>query len=264
MWICVKFAAMIYLGTSGFSYKDWAGIVYPADLPQREWLSFYAREFNTCEINSTYYAIPSAATLKAMAAKTGPDFLFAIKANQEITHQREDNQGICQAFCQALQPVIEAQKLGCILAQFPYSFDYNRQNWQYLARLRKDMAGLPLVIEFRNARWLKVEVFQWLRQQDMGFCCVDEPHLPNLLPPIAEATSKIGYIRFHGRNKEKWWEHEQAYERYDYSYKPEELSEWLPKIRKLSGATDKTFIFANNHWKGQSVKTVRQLRTMLD
>jgi uncharacterized protein YecE (DUF72 family) len=261
---CVKFAPMIYIGTSGFSYQDWAGVFYPAGMPQREWLSFYAREFNTCEINSTYYALPSATTLQAMAAKTGDGFLFALKANQEMTHQREDSQVVCAAFRQALAPVLSAGKLGCILAQFPYSFDYTRANCDYLAQLAKSLEGLPLVIEFRNARWLRVEVFQWLRQHEVGFCCVDEPSLPNLLPPIAEATSRISYVRFHGRNKEKWWQHEQAYERYDYTYRPEELSEWLPKIKKLAGATDQTFIFANNHWRGQSVDTARQLRTMLD
>jgi uncharacterized protein YecE (DUF72 family) len=255
---------MICLGTSGFSYKDWAGLFYPADLPQREWLSFYSREFDTCEINSTYYALPSVVALQSMAAKTGDGFLFSIKANQEMTHQRENSTTICEAFRQVLQPLIEAHKLGCVLAQFPYNFDFNRYNWEYLAKLRQNLRDLPLVVEFRNARWLKVEVFQWLRHQDMGFCCVDEPQLPNLLPPIAEATSKIGYIRFHGRNKEKWWKHDQAYERYDYTYTSQELSEWLTKIKKLADITEKTFIFANNHWRGQSINTIRQLRTMLD
>jgi len=255
---------MIHLGTSGFSYKDWVGIYYPADLPQREWLSFYAREFSTCEINSTYYVLPSVAALKSMVSKTGDDFLFVIKANQEMTHQREDSIIVCKAFRQILEPVVAAGKLGCVLAQFPYNFDFNRSNWKYLAELRKYLEELPLVVEFRNARWLKVEVFQWLRQQDLGFCCVDEPQLPNLIPPIAEATSKIGYIRFHGRNKDKWWQHEKAYERYDYTYRAEELTEWLPKIKKLAGATEKMFIFANNHWRGQSINTIRQIRTMLD
>jgi uncharacterized protein YecE (DUF72 family) len=254
---------MIYLGTSGFSYKDWVGVFYPAGMPSGGWLTYYSREFKTCEINSTYYALPTVAVIKSMVAKTGKDFLFVIKANQEMTHQREDSAKICEAFRQILEPVIEASKLGCILAQFPYSFDYNKGNWEYLAQLRKYLEGLPLVVEFRNARWLKVDVFQWLRQQDMGFCCVDEPQLPNLLPPIAEATSKIGYVRFHGRNMEKWWQHEQAYERYDYTYKPEELNEWLPKIKKLAGITEKTFVFANNHWRGQSINTIRQLQTML-
>jgi uncharacterized protein YecE (DUF72 family) len=255
---------MICFGTSGFSYKDWVGVFYPAGLPPRDWLSFYSREFKTCEINSTYYALPSLAALESMVAKTGADFLFAIKANQEMTHQREDSAMICQAFRRVLEPVIAAGKLGCILAQFPYGFDFNKPNWEYLAQLRRNLAGLPLVIEFRNARWLRVEVFQWLRQQDIGFCCVDEPQLPNLLPPIAEATSKIGYVRFHGRNKDKWWQHEQAYERYDYTYRPEELGEWLPKIKKLAGATEKTFVFANNHWRGQSIKAIRQLQAMTD
>lgn len=254
----------MYLGTSGFSYKDWSGIFYPAGLPPRDWLSYYAREFNTCEINSTYYAIPSVDNIKAMAAKTGEDFLFAIKANQEMTHQREDSGRICEAFSRILEPLVEMGKLGCILAQFPYSFDFNHGNWEYLAQLRQYLKDLPLVVEFRNARWLKVEVFQWMRQQEMGFCCVDEPQLPNLLPPIAEATSKIGYVRFHGRNKEKWWQHEQAYQRYDYTYKPEELQEWLPKIHKLSELTEKMLVFANNHWHGQSIDTIRQLKMLLD
>jgi uncharacterized protein YecE (DUF72 family) len=255
---------MICLGTSGFSYKDWVGGFYPAGMPQRDWLSFYSREFNTCEINSTYYALPSRAALESMVAKTGEGFLFVLKANQEMTHQREDSARICEAFRQVLDPVVKAGKLGCVLAQFPYSFDFNRNNWEYLFQLKKNLEGFPLVVEFRNARWLKVDVFQWLRQQDIGFCCVDEPQLPNLLPPIAEATSKIGYVRFHGRNKDKWWQHNEAYERYDYTYKPEELTEWLPKIKKLAGATEKTFVFANNHWRGQSVNTIRQLQLMLD
>ena len=255
---------MLYLGTSGFSYNDWVGNFYPAGMPKREWLSYYAREFNACEINSTYYALPKPSSLQAMAEKTGEDFLFSIKANQKMTHQREDNSSIFKAFRQVLEPIIAAGKLGCILAQFPYSFRFNRHNWDYLSLLKERLAELPVVIEFRNAQWLRSEVFDWFRQQDLGFCCVDEPRLPNLLPPLAEATSKISYIRFHGRNSAKWWQHEQAYERYDYSYTPQELSEWLPKIQKLNDITEKTFIFANNHWRGQAVSTIRQLRIMLD
>ena len=154
---------MICIGTSGFSYKDWMGVFYPVGLSPKDWLSYYAREFNTCEINSTYYAIPAPAVFQAMAAKTGDDFLFSVKANQEMTHQREDSANICRSFRASLEPVISAGKLWCILAQFPYSFDFNRQNWAYLGKLRENLAGLPLVIEFRNARWLKVEVFQWMR-----------------------------------------------------------------------------------------------------
>jgi len=240
------------------------GNFYPLGMPKRELLNYYAREFDTCEVNSTFYALPKPSGLKAMVEKTGDGFLFSIKANQEMTHQREDNTSVFQAFCQVLEPVISAGKLGCILAQFPYSFKFNRRNWDYLGLLKEQLGELPVAIEFRNAQWLRSEVFDWLRYLDLGFCCVDEPQLPNLLPPLAEATSKVGYIRLHGRNSDKWWQHEQAYERYDYSYTPQELSEWLPKIRKLDSIAEKTFIFANNHWRGQAVSTIRQLRLMLD
>lgn len=255
---------MIHFGTSGFSYNDWVGSFYPVGLPRREWLSYYAREFDACELNSTYYALPRPAVLKAMADKTGEGFIFAIKANQQMTHQREDNAAVFEAFRQALEPVIAAGKMGCVLAQFPYSFDFNQPNWDYLGRFKERLGELPVVIEFRNARWLRPEIFAWLKGQDLGFCCVDEPRLPNLLPPLAEATSDIGYVRFHGRNREKWWRHAQAYERYDYSYSPSELSEWLPRIQRLASVAAETFIFANNHWRGQAVDTIRQLRVMLD
>ena len=254
----------MYLGTSGFSYNDWVGNFYPAGMPKGEWLTYYAREFNTCEVNSTFYALPKPSSLKAMEKKTGDDFLFCFKANQEMTHQRDDNAHIFKAFCQVLEPIITAGKLGCILAQFPYSFGFDRRNWDYLSLFKERLGGLPVVIEFRNARWLRSEVFDWLREHELGFCCVDEPRLPNLLPPLAETTSNISYVRFHGRNSAKWWQHEQAYERYDYSYTPQELSEWLPKIHQLDSAAEKTFVFANNHWRGQAVSTIRQLRLMLD
>ncbi len=255
---------MIHLGTSGFSYDDWVGSFYPAGMPKREWLVYYAREFDACEVNSSYYALPELSTLKAMAEKTGDGFLFSFKANQEMTHKREDNASVFEAFCQVLAPVIAAGKLGCILAQFPYSFGLSRHNWDYLRQFRERLGELPVVVEFRNAQWLRQDVFDWLHHLNLGFCCVDEPRLPNLLPPLAEVTSNIGYIRFHGRNSAKWWQHEQAYERYDYSYSPSELSEWLPNIQKLDSIAEKTFIFANNHWRGQAVSTIRQLRVMLD
>lgn len=255
---------MLYLGTSGFSYADWVGRVYPEGMPKREWLVYYAREFNTCEVNSTYYAIPGLATTQALADKTGAGFLFSIKANQKMTHQREDNAAVFESFCQMLEPIREAGKLGCILAQFPYSFKPDKANWRYLGTLKERLGGLPVVVEFRHAGWLRREVFGYLKSLDLGFCCVDEPRLSNLMPPMDEVTSGTGYIRFHGRNAAKWWEHEQAWERYDYTYSAEELGEWLPRIRKVDSLAERTFIFANNHWRGQSVDTIRQLRLMLD
>ncbi len=255
---------MLYFGTSGFSYSDWVGNFYPRGMPRREWLSYYAREFNSLELNSTFYALPKLSVLEAMIAKTGEGFLFSVKANQEMTHQRQRDNRVFAAFVHMLQPFIDAGKLGCVLAQFPYSFGFSRQNFDYLALFRELLGDLPVVIEFRNSQWLKSEVFDWLRDRNLGFCCVDEPQLSKLLPPLAEVTSSIGYVRFHGRNAAKWWQHEHAYERYDYTYSVEELKEWLPRISKLKSLTEKTFIFANNHWRGQAIGAIRQLRLMVD
>jgi len=255
---------VIYLGTAGFSYNDWVGPFYPSGMSKREWLLYYAREFNACEINATYYTIPRLSTLESMAKKTGEGFLFTVKANQRMTHNPKDNEQVFKVFREMLSPLVDKGKLGCVLAQFPYSFKFNHQNRIYLETFKERLGNLPIVIEFRNAGWLRKDVFNWLRRNELGFCCVDEPRLPNLLPPIAEATSKIAYVRFHGRNADKWWQHEHAYERYDYSYSPQELEEWLPNIRHLDQTAERTFVFANNHWQGQAVTTIRQLKMMLD
>lgn len=255
---------MIFLGTSGFSYNDWVGPFYPSGMHKKDWLLYYAREFITCEINATYYALLKSAVMESMASKTGDGFLFSVKANKQMTHERENNTEVFKVFREMLRPLIERGKMGCVLAQFPNSFRFNASNRDYVEGFREKMGDLPVVIEFRNAGWLREDVFSWLSRYELGFCCVDEPLLPNLLPSIAEVTSKIAYVRFHGRNKEKWWQHEHAYERYHYTYSPEELEEWIPKIRKLDQTAEKTFVFANNHWRGQAVSTIRQLRMMLD
>jgi uncharacterized protein YecE (DUF72 family) len=255
---------VLYTGTSGFSYQDWVGPFYPGGLPRQDWLHYYSQEFNSLELNSTYYVIPGFATMKSMAAKTGPNFRFSVKANQDITHTRKKSGEVFAAFTEALRPLKESGKLGCILAQFPYSFRCSRDNQSYIEYFRGYFQDMPVVIEFRNAGWIKPDIFSWLHSLNLGFCCVDEPRLPGLIPPVAERTSAIAYVRFHGRNSAKWWQHQFAYERYDYSYSAEELAEWLPKINKLREGADKTFIFANNHWQGQAVDTIRQLRLMLD
>jgi uncharacterized protein YecE (DUF72 family) len=254
---------MILVGTSGFSYKDWVGPYYPAGLSQRDWLSFYAREFNTCELNFSYYRLPDARNLGQIAGKTPPGFSFAVKAYKELTHER-GNPPFVQ-FAASLAPLVEQGKLGCVLAQFPYSFHATSENCDYLRRLRDGLGELPTVVEFRNAAWLAGErkTFDLLRELNLGYCCVDEPRLEGLIPPVTAATGPVAYVRFHGRNAAKWWQHEEAWQRYDYTYPPEELAEWVPKIQQLDQAAPLTLVYTNNHWRGQAVDTARQLKLML-
>ena len=254
---------VLYIGTSGFSYDDWVGPFYPPGLPKREWLAFYAREFPTLEVNATYYGIPAPKSMAQMAARTPEGFIFTVKAHQDMTHRREENAAVFAAFLAAMQPLQEAGKLGCVLAQFPFSFHATTLTRDYLLEFKSRLGSLPLVLEFRNVEWLTPAALDFLRLHNLGFCCVDEPALPGLLPPIAEATSTVAYVRFHGRNQAKWWQHEHAYERYDYRYGQEELQEWIPRIRGLAAKAERTFVLANNHWQGQAVDTARQLRLLL-
>ena len=254
---------MIRVGTSGFSYKDWGRVFYPEGLPARDRLSYYAREFDTVEVNFSYYSIPSASTLAAMARKTPPGFVFTIKANKAMTHEREDNAQVFDRYVEALSPWIEEGRLGCVLAQFPTSFHNTPANQDYLRFLGEKMGTVPTVIEFRHREWVTQDVFALLRELGLGFCCVDQPQFKALVPPIAVATSDITYVRFHGRNYSKWWRHEAAWERYDYSYSESELVPWVPKIERLAEESQQTFVYANNHWQGQAVDTARQLRLLL-
>ena len=254
---------MIYVGTSGYSYDDWVGPYYPADLPKNKRLDFYAQEFNACELNFSYYRIPTPWMLERIAAKTGKGFQFAIKANQAMTHQREENANVFAQFVQALDPLLQAGKFGCVLLQFPSSFRARPENLHYLRLCRERLGDLPAVVEFRHAGWLTDETLAFLRAQNLGFCAVDQPRLRGLLPPVAHVTADVAYVRFHGRNAKKWWQHEHAWERYDYAYTQEELAEWVPKIKKLDAQAEKTFVFTNNHWRGQAVDTARQLQNLL-
>jgi uncharacterized protein YecE (DUF72 family) len=254
---------MLRIGTSGYSYDDWKGFFYPEQIKNSEMLAFYARTFSTVEINYTYYRPPTARTLGAMAAKTPDDFVFTIKATREMTHEREDNAQVFADFTAALAPLTESGKLGCVLAQFPSSFRQSEAERAYLATFRERMGDLPLVFEFRHRSWLDEPMLAYLRALDVGFCCVDEPHFEALMPPVAVATNRIGYVRFHGRNYAKWWQHEHAWERYSYRYSDDELREWVPRVQSLQERCDVVYLFANNHYQGQSVETAHQLERLM-
>jgi len=254
---------MLHIGTSGFSYQDWIGIFYPENTDKKDMLKLYAQKFKVTEINSTYYRIPHPATFYYLQQKVPADFKFVVKANQEMTHNREENPAVFNDFKTSIKPLLEAGKFACVLAQFPYSFYNTSPNQDYIFRFKDRMEDMPLVVEFRNSKWINNETFRILKKHNIGFCCVDQPQLKGLLPPLAEATSDLGYIRFHGRNKANWWEHEKAYQRYDYLYTEEELREWIPKIKNITEKTKDQYIFMNNHYKAKAVKNALMLIKLL-
>ena len=254
---------MLYIGASGFSYQDWVGPFYPENTSKGDMLTLYSQQFNTVEINSSYYKIMPAAIFYHLKNKVSTDFKFTVKANKAITHVRDKNEDIFQEFKASLQPIIKNNQLGCILAQFPYSFHYNSSNLEYLLYIKEKIDYVPLIVEFRNNYWVKDLVFDFLKKNDIGFCIVDQPALKGLIPPLSIVTSRLGYIRFHGRNKEKWWQPEHAYQRYDYLYSKQELEEWLPRIKQIIGQTNDQYIFMNNHYKGKAIKNALMLGKLL-
>ena len=253
---------MIRIGTSGYSFKDWKGEFYPVDIKSNEMLEFYARHFKVVEINSTYYAIPKPATFERMAENTPPDFGFMVKAYSGMTHERTDNKSVFDQFEEAIQPLVEAQKFKGVLAQFPWSFKNVEENRKYLKMFRDRLAKYPLIVEFRHISWTSEPMFSFLRELGISYCAVDEPNLPGLVPPNVEATSNLGYVRFHGRNAKTWWGGDSA-QRYNYLYTEQELQEWSPKIKQLAASTDETYVFFNNCHAGFAAKNAKTMEGIL-
>ena len=196
---------MILLGTSGYSFPDWVGTYYPANIDPRHMLEFYAREFSAVEVNSTYYRIPPASTLRGMERKTPQHFEFVVKTHHDMTHDQSRDPELYRSFANAVQPLQAAGKLSGLLAQFPQSFHRTHSNELFLRELKERLPEAPLFVEFRHDSWARNGVFPLLEDLGLRYVSVDEPDLPGLLPPIARATGELGYVRFHGRNKRNWW-----------------------------------------------------------
>ncbi len=255
---------MILVGCSGYSYADWKGVFYPRGTPSGEMLSHYAREFPFTELNTTFYRLPAPQMVAAMERKTPPGFQFSVKAYTRFTHQRDATDEDYLAFLRALEPLRASGKLAVILAQFPGSFRPTDANRDYLRRLRERFGNLEVAVEFRHRDWVTDEkTFRLLEGEGLAYVCVDEPGYRGLVPALVRATARIGYVRFHGRNHDKWWRHERAEERYDYLYPEAELLEWLPRLQDLERGTDATFVAMNNHPRGQATINARMLRELL-
>jgi uncharacterized protein YecE (DUF72 family) len=254
---------MICVGTSGFKFEDWKGAFYPPEIKEKDWLNYYGERFRCLEVNATYYRLLHPATFFHMANKVPDGFLFTVKAYRTLTHEAgSDNQADFAAFMESLKPLVEAGKFGCVLAQFPTSFHNTPGSRHYLAELCERFSNYPLVVEFRNRQWAKEEVVEFLRRHQVGWCAVDEPQFRSLMPPMAIATAPIGYLRFHGRNYDKWWKGD-GKERYNYHYSREELQEWVPKIRSLEHQTEIVYVFMNNCFGGQAAKNAADMQGLL-
>jgi uncharacterized protein YecE (DUF72 family) len=253
---------MIHVGTSGYGYHDWTPTFYPPGLVHDDFLEYYAQRFTCCELNSTYFRSPTVDEVERLMGRSAGRLVFTVKAHRRLTHRRGKDLEPARRFAAALAPLVEAGKLGAVLAQFPFHFINNPAHRAYVCRLRAAME-LPLVVEFRNDGWFHRETLDFLRGWGIGLASVDAPRLEGLPRPLATATSNVGYVRFHGRRAERWWQKDGA-SRYDYNYKRRELLGWIPRLREIGRRSEVTFVVFNNHWRGQAVSNALALRKMLD
>jgi len=252
----------IYIGTSGFSFDDWIGEVYPHNIKKDAMLTYYEKVlgFEALEVNYTYYAMPTQKTMASFMRKTSRNFYFTVKAYKGLTHEREDSlEDQCKRFKDGIAPL--GENLKALLFQFPYTFLPEKKTIDYLKTLRKNFHDNNIIAEFRNVRWFQKQYIDMLKGLSWGWCIVDEPKLKGLVPFSPVLTSEIGYFRFHGRNKA--WFGEPVNIRYDYLYTEEELKSFIPSITHIAGSTSCTFVFFNNCHQGKAVKNAQMLKEML-
>jgi uncharacterized protein YecE (DUF72 family) len=254
------------VGVAGWSYPDWEGIVYPK-AARFDALSYLASFFDTIEINSSFYRIPTARTTASWVrrGRVNPEFRFTLKLFKGFTHERAASSDDERAFSDALLPFTEAGVLGAVLLQFPWSFKNEPEDRDYLRALLERFERYPLVVEVRHASWNQPEFYAFLEERGVGFCNIDQPLIGRSLAPSNRATSPIGYIRLHGRNYRDWFREDAGRDaRYDYLYSEEELDPWVEKISEVSETASSTYVITNNHFRGQAVVNALQIRSRLE
>lgn len=261
---------MIRFGPAGWSYKDWAGIVYPQPAPKGfDPLEYVAGYFDTIEVNSTFYRPARKQVAESWLRRTrfNPDFRFTAKLWKRFTHERKeawtaDDVRDARA---AFDPLREEGKLGALLLQFPWSFRRTDESREWLDDLVGTFSDFPLVLEVRHASWNEPEFFRELADRGVGFVNIDQPLFHDSIAPSAHATSGVGYVRVHGRNYREWFRKDAAPEaRYDYLYSADELQPWAARVEEVAEdpRTRDTYVVTNNHYRGKGITNALMLKSM--
>jgi uncharacterized protein YecE (DUF72 family) len=259
----------IRVGPAGWSYADWRGRVYPESGGTKfDTLALVSKYFDTAEINSTFYHPPSPETARSWLQRVqhNPNFVFTAKLYRTFTHERgkataEDE----TLFRDGVDPLMEAEKLGAVLIQFPWSFKNEIEERNYLNQLVERFKEYPLVVELRHESWNNPRVLQTLDDLNVGLADIDQPLFHDSIKPASEVTSNIGYVRLHGRNYQNWFREEaNVLERYDYLYSPEELEPWVNRIKEIAAKAKQTFVITNNHARGQNLVNAFEILAQLE
>lgn len=237
----------LYIGTSGYNYKGWKDLFYKG-IPQKRWLEFYSSNFNTVEINSTFYGSIKRKTFENWKNITPADFIFTLKGSRFITHVKRLN-NVKDSIGRFFN---EAQGLGekfkVTLWQFPGNFVNKEENF---LKLQKFISFLPKnkkqTFEFRHNSWFKQEIFDLLNKEKMGFVINDSPNFPS----TEKITGSFAYIRFHGPSS-----------LYSSKYSDSQLNEWSKKIREYLEKYE-VYCYFNNDINAYAVQNASKLKLFL-
>ena len=236
------------IGCSGWNYAHWRdGVFYPPRCPARLWLEYYARHFDTVEVNATFYRLPTVKAVQGWVDQTPDDFVFTIKGSRYLTHIKRltDLEGGLARFYERIEPLLRSPKLGPVLWQLPPTF--HRDD----ARLAEALAQLPPgrhAFEFRHPSWFTPEVMSLLRAHGVALVIGDRPEVHAF--QTREPTTDWAFVRFHWGARGRRGNYSEA-----------ELREWARRIR--SWPVEECFLYFNNDWEGFAPRNASRLRELL-
>ena len=263
-------AQRIHVGTAGWSYRDWEGVLYPKPHPRGfDPLAYLSRYVDVVEVNSTFYrpVEPDVARRWVDRVSDASRFAFTAKLWKRFTHERDTafTRSEVATVRRGFMPMHNAGKLGALLLQFPWSFRRTDENGLWLDDVTRAFDEFPLVVEVRHVSWSVPEFYDELTERGIGFVNIDQPLFRHSVKPSATATAPVGYVRIHGRNYHDWFRKDAGVEaRYDYLYTPAELKPWADRTLEVAATgADDVYAIANNHYRGQAAVNAIQLASMV-
>ena len=266
-----------HIGTAGWSYKDWVPSFYPKNQSAGfDWLQFYSHYFNCVEVNSTYYTYISPKIVEGWIRKVtdSDDFLFTIKLHQDFTHKKDFDQQKIKTVNSNLDLLKQAERLGGLLIQFPYSFSFDNTTADYVRVLKDIFQSYNCFVEVRHKSWLKKEALEMFKKLNLTYCTIDQPQIDEAIPFEPIITNDKASLRFHGRNVKAWLKsinnfgkqqsYEEQSERYKYLYSPGELVEIDQKIKSIQEKVKEVYVIMNNHPQGDAIANAFELIHLLE
>ena len=240
----------IRIGCSGWNYQHWRhGVFYPPRCAARNWLQFYARHFDTVEINMTFYRLPRAASVARWVAESPRDFLFAVKVSRYITHIKrlQDVERNLAILYERIAPLLASEKMGPLLWQLPPTL---KRDDDRLARALADLPpGQRHCFEFRHPSWFVPDVMSLLRERHVALVIGDRPQVHAF--QTHELTANFTFVRFHGGTRGS-----------NGNYSHDELDEWADRLRGWAQHVD-VYSYFNNDWEGYAIENALYLKSCL-